>query len=197
MQPHSLALRSDALRIWMAGLEAVRSERLMAEAVYVDGHTLIVGNDIRGCLEVALRIDLNSVNRVAVVGWKGRGGNGGGVGGNSRSLADGGKTTGRLGQCAGGLCAKSPHPAPATPARRENGPLTRASKGEGVPIHLHAARPAGVNEPTPEGARRGGRDSANCFVPSARRFCVALISGGGRRCCRRRSRAYRWPISWR
>ena len=46
-------------------------------------------------------------------------------------------------------------------------------------IHLHAARPAGVNEPTPEGA--AGADEILRIVSSLQPndLCIALISGGG------------------
>ena len=66
-RPHA-ELRADAIRIWMAGLEAVRSERLMRQAVKLDGRTLVLGNDFQGLPEDALRIDLDGVKRIAVVG---------------------------------------------------------------------------------------------------------------------------------
>ena len=53
------SLRDDALRIWHAGLDAVRSERLMREAVRVEGNTLGLRDDA---------IDLRGVRRIAVVG---------------------------------------------------------------------------------------------------------------------------------
>jgi glycerate 2-kinase len=53
-------LRDEALRIWRAGLEAVRSERLMAAAVRVDNHWLHVADEPP--------IDLDTVGRIAVVG---------------------------------------------------------------------------------------------------------------------------------
>jgi hydroxypyruvate reductase len=46
-------------------------------------------------------------------------------------------------------------------------------------IHLHAARPAGVNEPTPEGVA-GAREimrSVSALEPTD--LCIALVSGGG------------------
>ena len=59
--PRSAAqLRADALRIWQAGLEAVRSERLVRERARVDGQWLMVGEDEP--------IDLQKVRRIAVVG---------------------------------------------------------------------------------------------------------------------------------
>lgn len=52
-------LREDALAIWRAGLNAVRSERLVADAVTVAGSTLGLGDR---------EVDLDSVRRIAVVG---------------------------------------------------------------------------------------------------------------------------------
>ncbi len=52
-------LRSDALAIWQAGLEAVRSDRLVQNAVQVRGDDLIVGGQ---------RLALAGIRRLAVVG---------------------------------------------------------------------------------------------------------------------------------
>ena len=53
-------LRSDALRIWQAGVDAVRSERLVEEAVRVEGSTLTVADE--------LQLDLQAIRRIIVVG---------------------------------------------------------------------------------------------------------------------------------
>lgn len=52
-------LRADALRIWRAGLEAVRSPQLIFDAVEVEGSTLRLGDEL---------FDLNAIDRIAVVG---------------------------------------------------------------------------------------------------------------------------------
>src|SRR6185436_10936500 len=52
-------LREDALAIWQAGVEAVRSDRLVREFVQVAGNQLLVGDE---------PIDLPSIRRIAVVG---------------------------------------------------------------------------------------------------------------------------------
>jgi len=52
-------LRHDALRIWQAGVDAVRSERLVGDVLHVSGSTLFVGDD---------RLPLHSLGRIAVVG---------------------------------------------------------------------------------------------------------------------------------
>ena len=52
-------LRADALRIWRAGLEAVRSPQLVFDAVEVEGSMLRLGDEF---------FDLNAIDRIAVVG---------------------------------------------------------------------------------------------------------------------------------
>jgi len=52
-------LRRDALQIWQAGVDAVRSDRLVRNALRVDGSTLVVGQQ---------PIPLEDVRRIAVVG---------------------------------------------------------------------------------------------------------------------------------
>ena len=52
-------LRTDALAIWQAAVDAVRSDRLVKENVRVDGDWLLVGDDT---------ISLSKIGRIAVVG---------------------------------------------------------------------------------------------------------------------------------
>ena len=52
-------LRKDALRIWRAAVDAVRSERLVRDALRVEGPNLLVGDE---------SIPLEAVRRIAVVG---------------------------------------------------------------------------------------------------------------------------------
>jgi glycerate 2-kinase len=52
-------LRRDAIRIWQAGLDAVRSERLVAGAMRVEGGRLCIGDEA---------IPLDALRRIAVVG---------------------------------------------------------------------------------------------------------------------------------
>jgi hydroxypyruvate reductase len=141
-------LRDDALRIWQAGLEAVRSERLVAAAVRVEEHWLHVADEPP--------IDLNRVGRIAVVG---------------------------AGKAGAGMAAA---------LEQILGPTWSAAKQltgwVNVPndcvrplgwIHLHAARPAGRNEPTVEGV--AGAEETLRIVGSLASddLCIALISGGG------------------
>jgi hydroxypyruvate reductase len=140
-------LRRDALQIWMAGVDGVRSERLIAEHLRVDGRVLWVGDE---------PLALDKIGRILVVG---------------------------AGKAGAGMAAA---------VEQVLGPRLLTEKEVAgwvnVPadcvrnlsrIHLHAARPAGVNEPTEEGVA-GTREILR-LVESLQDndLCLALISGGG------------------
>lgn len=148
-QPKQTAqLREDAIRIWQAGLDAVRSERLVADTVQVDGHWIVIADEPP--------IDLNVVGKIAVVG-AGKAGAG---------MAAGlERTIGRKWSAARQLGGWVNVPADCVR------PLKH--------IHLHPARPAGVNEPTAEGV--AGAEKILRIVGSLdpADLCIALISGGG------------------
>jgi glycerate 2-kinase len=151
MLPSAAQLRSDAIQIWRAGLEAVGSERLIREQVHVDGHWLAI------CTESGAEpIDLNCVRRIAVVG-AGKAGTG-----MAAALEEVlGPRVIEERQLAGWVNV------PADCVR----PLRR--------IHLHAARPAGVNEPTAEGVVGSLEILRIVESLSADDLCLCLISGGG------------------
>jgi hydroxypyruvate reductase len=144
-------LRSDAIRIWRAGLEAVGSERLIREQVHVDGHWLAI------CAESGAEpVDLRRVRRIAVVGA--------GKAGAGMAAA--------LEEVLGTKIIEEKKlvgwvNVPADCVR----PLAR--------IHLHAARPAGVNEPTAEGVAGSLEILRIVESLSADDLCICLISGGG------------------
>jgi glycerate 2-kinase len=146
------SLRDHALRIWHAGLEAVRSERLMKEHVRVDGRVLVV-TSFAG---EELKIDLGGIRRIAVLG---AGKAGAGMAAALEEIL--GPELANEKRLAGWVNA------PEDCVR----PLQR--------IHLHAARPAGVNEPTEEGV--AGAKEILRIVSSigSDDLCIALISGGG------------------
>ncbi len=149
-------LRRDALRIWQAGVEAVRPDRLLAECLHVDGHWLLVGDE---------ELDLRTIRRIAVVG---------------------------AGKAGAGM---------AEAVENILGPkLCREIQLDGwvnVPadcvrplpcINLHAARPAGVNEPRPEGVL-GRRKSCGSLPRLARTiFACACFQEADRHCC---------PLRWK
>ena len=59
MKRSAKQLRDDAMRIWTAGVEAVKPQRLMAQHLSVQGPLLHVGDH---------QFDLDSIERIAVVG---------------------------------------------------------------------------------------------------------------------------------
>lgn len=139
-------LRRDVLAIWQAGLDAVAAEKLVADALRVEGDELFVEEEPLG---------LARIERIAVVGG---------------------------GKAGAGMAAAVEHVL---------GPeLLSAKRVEGwvhVPadcvrplskIHLHAARPAGRNEPTPAGVE-GTEHILNLVGKlGANDLCLVLISGG-------------------
>ena len=157
--PRSAArLRSDALRIWQAGLEAVRSERLIHDNFQLDGHWLVIADEEP--------IDLEQVRRIVVVG-AGKAGAGmaiavedvlGPVWSESKQLA--------------GLVNV---PADCVRERDSNSPAGALPRR----IRLHAAREPGRNEPTAAGVA-GTQDMLRLVESLGEHdLCLALISGGG------------------
>ncbi len=140
-------LRSDALQIWNAGLEAVRSDRLVRETLQVEAGELVIGSE--------LHLNLQSLARIVVIG-AGKAG-AGMVAGVEAAL---GRELSRLKQLTGWLNV---------PADCDR-PLEF--------IHLHAARPAGLNEPT-EAGFQGSREILKLVESLGRDdLCLCLISGG-------------------
>jgi len=140
-------LRQDGLAIWQAGLEAVRADRLMQQAVRVEGEYLCVGRR---------RIRLASIRRIVVVG-AGKAG-----AGMAAALEE---ILGRRLMEEKDLIGWVNVPADCLrPLRR---------------IHLHPARPPGLNEPTEEGL--AGTEEILRLVAALgpEDVCLCLISGGG------------------
>jgi len=139
--------RRDALAIWLAGVQAVRSDHLVRKQVHVDDRWLEIADR---------RFDLAAIRRIVVVG-AGKAGTGMAAGFEAaigpRWLAEK-QVTGWIN-------------VPADCVR----PLER--------IHLHAARAAGVNEPSPEGIVGSEQILRLVESLSADDLCVTLISGGG------------------
>jgi hydroxypyruvate reductase len=152
MLRHPSKLRSDAIQIWRAGLEAVGSERLIHEQLRVNSHWLSIGP----ASMAAEPVDLNRVRRIAVVG---AGKAGAGMAAALEEVL--GPPIIEDKQLVGWVNV------PADCVR----PLQR--------IHLHAARPAGVNEPTVEGASGALEILRIVDSLSADDLCLCLISGGG------------------
>jgi glycerate 2-kinase len=146
-------LRADALAIWQAGVEAVRSDRLVKENVRVEGDWLVIGEN---AADEPLRLSLRRMGRVAVVG-AGKAG---------------------AGMAAGLLEAIGPQ---VVGEKKVSGWINVPADcvRELGSIHLHAARPAGVNEPTAEGVFGTARILEIVSALGADDLCICLISGGG------------------
>jgi glycerate 2-kinase len=145
-------LHADALRIWHAGLAAVQSDRLMRGSVRIDAGRLVLGKPG----EEEDPIDLGNVRRITVVG------------------------AGKAG--AGMAAALEEILGPELAAEKQlsgwlNVPADCVRLLER--IHLHAARPAGVNEPTAEGV--AGTEEILRIVGNLGPddLCIVLLSGGG------------------
>jgi hydroxypyruvate reductase len=139
-------LRADALSIWRVGLDAVRSDALVHAALRLSGNHLVVKD---------LRIDLNHVRRILVVG---AGKAGAGMAAAVEEVL--GPFWLRSKQVTGWVNV------PADCVR----PLAT--------IHLHPARPPGRNEPAPDGVYGSEeilRLVAGCAPGD---LCLCLISGG-------------------
>lgn len=145
---HRRSLRDDAWRIWLAGLDAVRADRLVERFVHRDGEMLAFGDEAP--------IDLRGVERIVVVG-AGKAG-AGMVAGLESALGD------------DLLAAKQVGGLVNVPAD-----CVRETKA----VRLHAARPAGVNEPREEGVV-GALEMLRLVASLGENdLCIALISGGG------------------
>jgi glycerate 2-kinase len=194
----AVQLRRDALRIWQSGVEAVLPRRLVPQWIRVEGRTLVVGqigatdrphprplSRERERGEIVLPLD--DIRRIAVVGA------GKAAAGMAAvveeilgpELMDEKQLVGwvnvpdkppsppaLLPQAGEGrMAAECPHPRPLSRKRARGDVLQR--------IHLHVARPAGVNEPTAEGV--AGTMEILRLVESLgpEDLCLCLISGGG------------------
>ena len=144
---NSEQMRTDAIAIWRAGVDAVDSRRLVLNCVRVDGRWLEMAGQ---------RVDLDAIGRILVVG-AGKAG---------------------AGMAAGLLEALGPRIVAEKHLRGWVHVPADCAAPCG-PIHLHAARPAGVNEPTAAGVN-GARhmlELVGALAPGD--LCIALISGGG------------------
>jgi hydroxypyruvate reductase len=140
-------LRGDAVRIWEAGVEAVRSDRLVRDYLRAAGGWLYVGDEA---------IDLSSVDRIVVVG------------------------AGKAGAGMAAAVEEALGPRLLEQKQVEGWVNVPADCVRPLPrIHLHAARPAGVNEPTSDGVRGSIEISKIVESLSPRDLCLCLISGGG------------------
>jgi hydroxypyruvate reductase len=165
---YSAQLRRDALEIWQAGVEAVRSERLVAETLRVEQQSLWIGGE---------RLPLRDIGRIAVVG---AGKAGAGMAAAVETAL--GPRLAQEKQLAGwvNVPADCAFPKGTVPfSSNENRDSPQHENRDSPRIKLHAARPAGVNEPTPAGV--AGAEEILRLVGSLTPadLCLCLVSGGG------------------
>lgn len=142
-------LRQHALQIWNAGVRAVRSEDLTRQNVLWTPEGLRVAD---------VPVPLRDGARIEIIG-AGKAGTGMAAGLLSGLESD----TSRLARHAVGGWIN----VPADCVRSLD------------PIHVHPARPAGVNEPTEAGVAGTGEILSRVARLAADDLCIALISGGG------------------
>ncbi len=145
-------LRNDAQQIWWAGVREVQPAQLIPEFVSVDGQTLFIGGH-----EIGLReIDLSSIDRIAIIGA--------GKAGAGMTLA--------LEAVLGDKLLADKHVSGWVNVPADCVEQTRC-------VRLHAARPAGVNEPTAEGVAGSAEILRLVGQLGPRDLCLCVISGGG------------------
>lgn len=149
--PRERSLLDDALRIWRGGVAAVAPERLLAEAIQLDGSLLTIETTSGDGVD----LDLSRAGRLIVVG--------------------GGKAG--TGMARGFEAAL----APLVEAGRIEGLLSVPANcvGPTQAIKLVGGRPAGVNEPRPEGAAATAEMLRLVSTASRDDVVVCLLSGGG------------------
>lgn len=147
MNRNAAQLRTDAEQIWRAGVAAVAPARLIESHIHLDGHTLVIDEEV---------IDLAAVARIAIVGG------GKAAGALAIALADTlGETLLHAKQAIGWVNV----PADCVTSARS--------------VHLHAGRPAGVNEPRAEGVE-GTRQILKIVTSlGPHDLCFCLLTGGG------------------
>ena len=144
-------LTEHAKLIWHAGVDAVGSDQLVRDVVSVSQHFLTIGND---------EFDLRQLSRIVVVGA-------GKAGAGMAAALEDVLAPEVIGQAVSKCSVSGWVNVPADCVR----PLPR--------IHFHAARPAGVNEPTEEGVLGSKKilELVNGLTDTD--LCLVLLSGGG------------------
>lgn len=142
-------LTADALSIWRAGVDAVKPASLFRQQVNVENSWLRLGDE---------EVDLSFFERLVVVGA--------------------GKASATMAIEFERQCLSKIDPAMPV-VGWVNAPEGSFDRNYSGRIHLHAARPAGINLPTVqavEGTNSILKLVRNC---NARDLCIVLLSGGG------------------
>lgn len=142
--------RGDAIAIWQAGVDAVRAEPLVRRVTRTDGDRLLIEDHVW---------DRREYDRILVVG-----------GGKATAAMARGFTT----AVGGWLPIQGWINVPGGTEGDSTG-----TERDIAGIHVHPARPPGVNEPTAEAVRGTERILELFENATPRDLCVALLSGGG------------------
>ena len=144
-------LSEHARLIWQAGVDAVGSDRLVRDVVSVSQQLLTIGDQ---------KFDLQQLSRIVVVGA-------GKAGAGMAAALDDVLAPEVMLQAESNCSVSGWVNVPADCVR----PLPR--------VHLHASRPAGVNEPTEEGVLGSKKILELVNGLTDTELCVVLLSGGG------------------
>jgi len=144
-------LRQDAVEIWNAGVDSVRAETLVQREVTVEDDRLVIGaHQWKRC----------DFDRILVVG---------------AGKAGAAMTQGLLASIGQWLPVSGWVNVPeGTEIPNSDDGTSRSGQ-----VHLHPARPAGMNEPTAEGVWGTDQMIQRVTAAGKRDLCIALISGGG------------------
>ena len=148
-------LRQDALAIWQAGVDAVTPNQLFRNKVIMDGTHLCVED---------VAIDLADIDRIVVVGA--------GKASASMAIALHQVLLDKLPVSLRGLPVSGWINAPAET-------FTQQQVDELEPIHMHVARPAGLNWPTEASVLGTQRILQQVRQATERDLVICLLSGGG------------------
>lgn len=148
---NSQTLAEHARLIWQAGVDAVGSERLVRNVVSISQQLLTIGDE---------EFDLQQLSRIVVVGA-------GKAGAGMAAALEGILAADVLSQANSSCSVTGWVNVPADCVR----PLPR--------IRLHAARPAGVNEPTEDGVAGSKKILELVRGLTDSDLCLVVLSGGG------------------
>ncbi|MEZ6043733.1 MAG: DUF4147 domain-containing protein [Planctomycetaceae bacterium] len=148
-------LRRDALEIWAAGVAAVDSAELVRNTIRLNPQILSIGET---------ELPLSQIGRIEIVG-AGKAGTGMALGAQDAltSIPPNIQVSGWVNV-----------PEDCLPRKEQTTGLIHSSR-----VHLHPARPAGINEPTRQAVNGTTEILRRVSALNHNDVCIVLISGGG------------------
>ena len=162
MTAASLPIVDDAIRIWKSGVDAVRGDVLIRSQVAWDGRILsvrspfVLGQSVQGQSVQSHTLDLSKSNRIVIIG----------AGKATRAMCEGLVellSTGPTTSISGWI----------------NVPEDSQKTPEKFPVHIHIARPRGINEPTEQAEMGANKIMEMVSSCSQSDVVICLLSGGG------------------